>query len=172
MRPTEILSAEHRIIEKALGRMRKLCDRTAAGDFDQEAFTATLAFFREFADKRHHAKEEQLLFPALNRRGMPLDGGPLADMAEEHEIGRQLLAVAEEALPRARQGDREARRRVAGTCRQYADLELDHIAQEDSVLLPSAAQVLTPEDEERLAAEFAALDATGFGEKERAAVAV
>jgi hemerythrin-like domain-containing protein len=34
-----------------------------------------VGFINGFADKRHHAKEEDLLFPAMEKAGIPRTGG-------------------------------------------------------------------------------------------------
>ena len=75
MHPTEVLSNEHRVIECRLDEME---GRIAAGrrgrGFDRAYFDEALDFFRHFADGCHHAKEENLLFPLLKERGMPVAG--------------------------------------------------------------------------------------------------
>ena len=70
-KPTETLEAEHRIIEKILGAMARLVD---VMETSQEASSADIAamveFVRTFADGCHHGKEEKLLFPALEHKGL------------------------------------------------------------------------------------------------------
>lgn len=172
MKAIETLMSEHRVIEAVLARVGRACDAADKGVFDADSFAADLAFFREFADKRHHAKEEDLLFPAMSRRGMPLDGGPLACMLSEHDSGRGLLGAVAAELPAARAGDAAARAKVAAAYREYAAFLREHIYKEDNILYPMAERLLTPEDQAALDEEFQRLDAAAVGEKERAAVSV
>ncbi len=56
-----------------------------------ETLAGVLEFFRLFADRCHHGKEEELLFPLLERKGMAHEGGPIGVMLHEHEQGRSLV---------------------------------------------------------------------------------
>src|SRR3954449_7918026 len=38
----------------------------------------------------HHGKEEESLFPTLENKGMPREGGPIARMLYEHQITKNL----------------------------------------------------------------------------------
>lgn len=171
MKPTEILMAEHRIIEKVLARVAKACDKADAGSFDAEEFAVSLSFFREFADKRHHGKEEDKLFPAMNRHGMPMDSGPLACMLSEHDLGRSLLKTVSDELPGSRRGDAAAQKKVVGSCREYVAFLTDHIYKEDNILFKMAEQVLPAPVQAELEREFVAFDEQGIGEKEKSAAA-
>ncbi|MFB3127626.1 MAG: hemerythrin domain-containing protein, partial [Candidatus Acidiferrales bacterium] len=62
-----------------------------------ETLAGVLEFFRLFADRCHHGKEEELLFPLLERKGMAHDGGPIGVMLHEHEQGRSLVRQLGEA---------------------------------------------------------------------------
>jgi hemerythrin-like domain-containing protein len=50
----------------------------------------TIEFSTNFTNKCHHGKEEELLFPTLEKNGMPKEGGPIAPMLFEHEITKDL----------------------------------------------------------------------------------
>jgi hemerythrin-like domain-containing protein len=39
----------------------------------------------------HHGKEEEILFPLLEKKGIPADGGPLGVMLMEHGRARALI---------------------------------------------------------------------------------
>lgn len=171
MKPTEILMSEHRVIEKVLARVAKACDRADAGSFDAEEFAVSLAFFREFADKRHHGKEENKLFPAMNRHGMPMDSGPLACMLSEHDLGRSLLKAVSDGLPGSRAGDAAAMKTVVASYREYISFLTDHIYKEDNILFKMADQVIPAQAQAELEAEFVEFDRQGIGERERAAAA-
>ncbi|MBI2362579.1 MAG: hemerythrin domain-containing protein [Elusimicrobia bacterium] len=172
MKPTDILKSEHRVIEKVLARVGKACDRAEGGSFDAEEFAVSLAFFREFADKRHHGKEEDKLFPAMNRHGMPLDSGPLACMLSEHDLGRSLLKTVAQGLPACRKGDAAAKKNVVGAYREYIAFLTEHIYKEDNILFKMADQVIPPLAQAELEAQFAEFDEQGIGEKEKSAASV
>lgn len=150
MRPTETLTSEHRRIERVLD---EACALSRAEILDKDAASKCIAFIRNFADKRHHGKEEDRLFPLLVQRGMPKEGGPIGCMIEEHNTGRALVRRAADALIRG--ADSEVREALL----QFAALLREHIKKEDMILFRMADQIMTDEDQERLEKEFAEFDA-------------
>ena len=81
----EVLKHEHRIIERVLAVMERLAEKPGIGS--KEVWEKAIDFIRNFADKCHHLKEEQILFPALEEHGIPREGGPVGMMLLEHEAG-------------------------------------------------------------------------------------
>ena len=70
MRPTEILMQEHRVIEQVLDCLETMAQRAEAGEgVDLESAKQAIDFFRNFADRCHHGKEEDCLFPLLEQKG-------------------------------------------------------------------------------------------------------
>ena len=66
MSPTEILMQEHRLIEQVLDCLEALTQRAeGTGTLDVASATQALEFFSVFADRCHHAKEEDCFFPLL-----------------------------------------------------------------------------------------------------------
>ncbi len=63
-------------------------------------------FSKNFTNVCHHGKEENSLFPALEKAGMPREGGPIAMMLMEHEITQKLAdKMAESAKKYIDSGD-------------------------------------------------------------------
>jgi hypothetical protein len=54
-------------------------------------------FFRNFADRCHHSKEEDELFPKMVEHGIPKEGGPIGVMLMEHDQGRAFVRGMSEA---------------------------------------------------------------------------
>lgn len=155
MRPTTVLMDEHRVIERVLDCLQAMVERAAVeGALDGEAAEQALDFFRHFADHCHHAKEEDLLFPLLEERGMPRDGGPTGVMISEHEQGRALVRAMADDIPAASQGEDGALIRFADRARAYVSLLRLHIQKEDDCLFPMADERLTEQDQLDLEAQF------------------
>ncbi len=164
MRPTEILSHEHRVIEWVLGcldAMAERCERD--GRLDGESARQSIDFLRAFADRCHHAKEENELFPLLESRGFSADAGPTAVMRAEHTQGRSLIAAMEQAIPAAAAADVAGRRAWVEAARRYSILLRDHIQKEDECLFPMADQTLRPSEMEDLTRRFAAVEQHDIG---------
>jgi len=69
------LTHEHQALLHALELLDALCQRLRHPEqgrtVDPQDLLQLTGFFREFADRCHHGKEEDLLFPALAARALP-----------------------------------------------------------------------------------------------------
>ncbi len=153
MRPTEDLMNEHRVIERMLVVLSRACDRVEAGkEVERELFVGAGDFFKNFADKCHHGKEEKLLFERMQARGLSGEVGPIAVMLREHQDGRaHVRKISELSVAK------ESKKRNDGLIsagRAYVELLSQHIQKEDNILYPLANQILTEEDQEELERGF------------------
>jgi hemerythrin-like domain-containing protein len=168
MQATDILMQEHRIIEQALAGlegMAALAERERR--LDGGHARQVVAFIRGYADKRHHAKEEDLLFVAMEAMGFSRQAGPLAVMLHEHEVGRALVGRMANAIEQASAGQPEALAAFADSAKQFASLLRGHIQKEDNILYPMADDALSPETQERLVTEFARAEEAQGGQAAR-----
>jgi hemerythrin-like domain-containing protein len=150
---------EHRVIEQVLSCLEKLADRCEAGeDLDGTSALEALEFFRNFADRCHHGKEEGHLFPLLEARGFRRQGGPTGVMLYEHEEGRGLVAAMARAI------ERDAPREFARHARAYVGLLREHIRKEDHCLFPMATEILSGADAESLEQRFEHVEYTEMGD--------
>jgi hemerythrin-like domain-containing protein len=163
--PTQVLMAEHELILQALDALEKKAAAVQAGGApDRAYFEKAVEFLRTFADKCHHGKEEDLLFKRMVDRGFPLQGGPIAVMLHEHEMGRAFIkGIAEGA---AKIGtDPVAAKQIAENAKGYVELLRNHIGKENNILFPMADRVLSAEDQVDLGKAFEKHEAeeTGAG---------
>jgi hemerythrin-like domain-containing protein len=155
MRPTEILSNEHRVIEQVLDCLEIIARRgQAQGRLDGPSAADAVEFFRNFADRCHHGKEEAHLFPAMEAKGFPRDGGPTGVMLHEHEEGRAHVRGMAEAIDSAAAGDPTALEQFVRHARGYIDLLREHIRKEDHCLFSMANQAFTDDDQQSLLEAF------------------
>jgi hemerythrin-like domain-containing protein len=164
MRPTQELSDEHRAVLVALEIMERVEDALAAKEPEAPKHMAELLdFFRGFVDRCHHAKEEEILFPELERHGVPREDGPIAVMLAEHDSGRRHIRSIAEGLARLTRGDARGMEEIHGGAEAYRDLLRAHIEKEENVLFPMADQVVTPEEAEGVRARFEAVERDQVG---------
>lgn len=155
MKPTEILMQEHRVIEQVLDCLEKIAERCESeGQLDGESARQTVDFFRQFADRCHHGKEEQRLFPMMHAKGFPEQQGPVAVMKIEHEQGRALIGGMDQAIEGAAAGEVVARDSYLKNARGYLHMLREHIQKEDHCLFPMADQAFGEEEQRKLAEEF------------------
>ncbi len=164
MRPTEILSAEHRVIERVLDCLDRIAARATEREvLDVRSTQNVLRVLRTFADACHHGKEEKLLFPRMEARGMPRHVGPLAVMLEEHELGRRAVRALTEAVEAVMGGNKAGIALFAHHAREFTDLLRDHIAKEDEILFPMAESMFTAEDRAQLLKAFESVEHDDVG---------
>lgn len=131
----EELSSDH---EKILEKLDELQDAINPL-IDKDRIREFLHFTETFAEP-HHQKEEKVLFPALEKKGIPNEGGPIGMMLYEHETKRGYVKALKEALEASDEnGIRENAQAIVNLLR-------DHIYKEDNILYPCAKDALT-EDE-------------------------
>jgi hemerythrin-like domain-containing protein len=145
-KPTEILSDEHRVIERVLDALQRLTAVPVNPSLEQ--WRKALEFFRHFADQCHHFKEEKVLFPALEEHGIPREGGPIGMMLAEHEEGRGHVRSMIDAVEQVAKGNGAASTTLLDHARAYVTLLREHIQKEDDILFRMADEVI-PEDEQR-----------------------
>jgi hemerythrin-like domain-containing protein len=147
--PTDVLRAEHTLILRGLDLRAAAPGRVEGGAAPPDGWwEEVLGWLRAFADRNHHAKEEDLLFPAMIKAGVPSEGGPINVMLEEHEQGRALIRAMAESRGAAR----------AARAREYVALLRAHIDKENGVLFPLADAVLADDEQRALGSAFATVE--------------
>jgi len=152
---TATLRKEHEAILKMLEAAEEVA-RQLDGNIPvaPETLSGLLEFLRLFADRCHHGKEEDHLFPALEQKGLPRFGGPIGVMLFEHEQGRSLIKQMGEAAEAFAAGQTDAGRRWAVAARSYIDLLRSHIMKENNILFMMATQMLTASEQDALSEAF------------------
>jgi hemerythrin-like domain-containing protein len=155
MLATGVLREEHRVIEVVLNCLECLADQAERGNaFDRESAADALEFFRTFADRCHHHKEEAHLFPMMEAKGFSATHGPTSVMRAEHETGRELLHAMEEAIRGRQMGMAGGTNAFARFSRAYGTLLREHIRKEEECLFAMADASFSEEDQRTLLSSF------------------
>ncbi len=140
---TQALVAEHRLILRMITLLERNAALTAGGDFtDWQFYLDGVDFIRNYADRFHHAKEEDVLFSALVKNGMPRENSPVAAMLMEHDQGRTYVLGMEAAVQKTLNGLPGQERAIAANALVYAELLREHIGKENDILYPLAERVI------------------------------
>lgn len=140
---TQALVDEHKLILRMIALLERNAPRTAEGDYSNWQFYLDgVDFIRNYADRFHHAKEEDVLFEALVTNGMPRANSPIAAMLMEHDQGRAYVGAMEAAAREALAGKAGQETVIAENALAYAELLRGHIAKEDEILYPLAERVI------------------------------
>ena len=143
----ELMMQEHELIVGVLASLQAMAEKLATGDLVARQDVADFGrFFRDFADKCHHGKEEDRLFVKMVEAGLPRDSGPIAVMLAEHDAGRQevrgLLGIGAGAGPL----NEVERARAIDYAGQLVPLLYGHIQKENNILYPMAQNTIAPEE--------------------------
>ena len=95
--PTGLLRKDHELIEKAISAMQTTVSLLKNGKkIPESILLPTIDFSKNFTNVCHHGKEEDALFPALGKVGVPTNMGPIRKMIMEHETTKQITEKIEE----------------------------------------------------------------------------
>jgi hemerythrin-like domain-containing protein len=150
------LMQEHQLILKYIDLMERCTKLNLQKPdlqilFDQTGFF--IDFIHEFADRFHHAKEENILFRYLGTPGVLTHCNPVPQMINEHAQARCFVRNMEEALRTKNLHD------LAESAQHYAGLLKMHIYKEDNILYPMAEQGLSDELKASISRDYAETEA-------------
>lgn len=143
MNAIELMMSEHENIKRMLGVVRKYSYKVLKNeDVDIDDFYKMIDFIRNYADKHHHSKEEEILFKKMIKE-LPHTESPILGMYSEHDLGRLYIGNLEESLKKVKDGDLDSKVDIIGSAMAYADLLSRHIHKEDSAIYKFAEKQLS-----------------------------
>lgn len=159
MKAIEELKKEHEKIKLMLKVLDKICQKLRKKEkVDFSDFERILKFIKNFADKCHHGKEEDLLFKELEKAGVPKEGGPIGVMLSEHDLGRNYVKEFE---GRIKEKNSE---KIIENAQNYIKLLTQHIEKEDNILYPMADKILSENKDKELIEGFEKIEIERIGE--------
>lgn len=139
-----LLVHDHEIIERVIAAFRE--ELNGSTETSPELAQEFVEFFVHYADGIHNKKEETLLFPLLEKRGVPRHGGPLAVMLQEHDRGRQLLSNMSATVRAFAAGDKSALAQLQKSFGEWAELVHQHYWKENDILYPIGRRAFSDAD--------------------------
>ena len=145
----KVLFDEHEIIVNAIDTARQAKSLIEKDDVAYGKLIHQLIdFFRNYADKYHHFKEEEILFPEMAKRNDLLADGVIKEMFENHEDFREMIRNIESSLDEKKYS--EAQQRLE----KYTEALLDHIAVENDEVFQTAESIFSEEELEKIYFRF------------------
>jgi len=143
---TQVMVKEHQLILRMIALLEKNVALMEQGRFrNWQFYLDAVDFIRNYADRFHHAKEEDVLFVELINNGMPEKQSPIEAMHIEHDQGRAFVRAMAEAAEKALTGEAGQIPVIAENAAGYIELLREHIDKEDNVLYPLAERILPEE---------------------------
>jgi hemerythrin-like domain-containing protein len=129
------LRSEHDLIERVAGALLTYAASPAAARHASDG-AGFVRFFRLYAHRFHHAREEDPLFVALrDRAGLPADRGPIATMVADHAR----MAGLFDGIAGGLESGSAPGPRLLEAATPYVHALWHHIDAENSVLFPECA---------------------------------
>jgi len=158
----KILSDEHQNILKVTGALLKECDYLQSGNkIDKDFFKKAIDFIRSYADKFHHAKEEDILFVEMCKDEAKMHCNPTQQMLYEHDLGRDFIKKLGRGVEEDNNGV------IIENARGYAHLLQEHIFKEENILYPMADEALKQKVKNEILEKFKQVEQRLIKEKEK-----
>lgn len=166
MQATDLLKEEHHGVKISLRILEQLCAKLVETPGAQGAIYAAdlerlIEFFKVFVDKCHHAKEEDVLFPALV--GTPIASDLVRELLGEHAAGRKLVVEMAEELKKYQTGNKNAVSAIRKAAKSYDQLLTAHIAKEDRDLYTIADVKISARDQKEMVEVFEKIELERIG---------
>ncbi len=165
MNASKILMDEHDKILEMLRVLEQMCLNIENNAMPPlEHLAQAVDFIRGFADRCHHAKEENLLFPAMEEAGIPKESGPIRVMLADHAAGSGHVRLMEVAVVKIKNGNSGGFNDFVQHASDYIQLLSGHIYKENNILFPMGDRFLSEEKQRELLAGFEQVEKEDIGQ--------
>jgi hemerythrin-like domain-containing protein len=167
MKPIGPLMWEHRLIEKMARLFNSEITRIREENKVNTVFiTSAVDFFRTYADRTHHGKEEDILFRDLAIKDMaPEHDRIMKELIEEHILARKTVGRLLEANKKYLEGDSASSIEVVQCLQKIVDLYPKHIEKEDKHFFFPILDYFTAKEQNAMLKEFWEFDKNMIHEK-------
>ena len=133
MKPIGPLMIEHRLIERMVGLLdRQLKKATETSQVDTNLINTGVDFFRTYADRTHHGKEENILFRELSAKRLSDEHKKMMELLiQEHLFARQSMGRLSDANHSYIEGDEQALEQIVNELSLLVKFYPEHIEKED-----------------------------------------
>ncbi len=167
MEPIGPLMWEHRTIERAVHLLEQELGIIRSDSRLNVRFLESIVdFFRIYADRTHHGKEEDLLFKNLTQKSLSGEHKKIIDeLINDHVRGRKLIQQINNAIKTDTKATAENLKIVAEAIEGLLDLYPRHIKKEDENFFYPAMEYFTREEKDRMLEEYSEFDRQLIHEK-------
>lgn len=164
--PIGPLMIERRLIERIIPLLKSEIERLNKTNKISPSFVpAAVDFFRVYADKCHHGKEEDVLFNGLLKKPLkPEHKKIIQELLDDHVNARKLAGRLESA------GNTCSGKDVIENLKALSELYPVHIDKEDKHFFIPVMQYFSKEEQARMLSEFREFDRKIIHEKYRGVV--
>lgn len=166
MLPIGLLMSEHRLIERMVENLRVEAEKIKLRRFNPVFIDPAVDFFRTYADRTHHGKEEDILFRDLQAKSLKSEHRVIMDeLVSEHVYALETVGELLKAKDMYIQGDEDALHEVEEKLHRLIELYPAHIEKEDRRFFKPVMEYFSPEEQEKMLQEFYVFDRNMIHEK-------
>lgn len=168
-----LLMIEHRLIERMLALVEKELKRIQEKNtVDIKFIGNAIDFFKTYADRCHHGKEENILFMELAKKNLSEEHQKIMKhLTEEHVIGRGLIKKLNDAYHLYTDKGSLQIQEIQKTLETLLKLYPQHIKTEDCNFFLPAMEYFTAEESASLLQRGLAFDQKMIHEKYKSIIA-
>jgi hemerythrin-like domain-containing protein len=172
MKPVGPLMWEHRIIEKMIGVLKNQIESiTERNDVNVVLIDQAVDFFRTYADRTHHGKEEDILFKDLEKKALSSDHKRIVEeLIEDHKTARKMVGDLLEAKERYLSDRKDAATAVSTCLSRLVGFYPAHIDKEDKHFFLPCLGYFSEEEQAAMLSRFWEFDRKMIHEKYTAVV--
>ena len=154
--PVDILVTEHKLILQTVEKIKKEIGQIEATKVVNTHYLVTIVdFFRTYADKFHHGKEEGILFRALAQRNLKeTDQKVMMELMMEHGVARHTVTALDKAKEEYIAGKQDALKHILDQLSTLIKLYPAHIEKEDKHFFYPSMEYLTVQDQNDMQTSF------------------
>ncbi|MBL0310143.1 MAG: hemerythrin domain-containing protein [Bacteroidetes bacterium] len=145
----KMLYDEHEIIGQAIEIAKQASSLVGNNDEQYEKTVLELIrFFKNYSDQYHHRKEEEILFPEMEKKNEMLSDGVIHEMLSNHEDFREMIRSIEKSLSGKNYAEAQSR------LEQYTEALLDHIAVENDEVFQMTESLFSEDELDKIYFRF------------------
>ena len=172
MKPIGPLMWEHRLIERMVGLISSELKRISeTNKANVEFLIVAVDFFRTYADRTHHGKEESILFRELAKKQLSEEHKRIMDeLIEGHAFGRKLVSKLADAMESYRRSGANAFEDIKACLEELIAFYPAHIEKEDKHFFYPCLEYLSKQEQDSMLQEFWEFDRKMIHERYQRAV--
>lgn len=172
MMPIGPLMIEHRLIERMVKVIRAELQKISEKNEVHVSFIDTAVdFFRTYADRCHHGKEEDILFRDLAKKSLSHEHKKtMQELIEEHVYARKTVSRLVDAKEKYAQHDNNTLEDIVGIISELVEFYPKHIEKEDKHFFIPVMNYFSKQEKDDMLQEFWEFDKKLIHEKYKAVV--
>ena len=167
MKPIGPLMREHRLIERMVVALNKeLKQISEKKEANVELLTVAVDFFRTYADRTHHGKEEDILFRELAKKKLsPEHERIMKELVAEHVYARKTVSALVDAKNKYKDSNSASLKDIIIYVRELVGFYPAHIEKEDKHFFYPVLEYFGKKEQDSMLAEFWEFDRMLIHEK-------